>query len=738
MADRFRRLCRSPRPGDGNSKEFVVLKCPHDDTELAIHATLLAHHSQYFRQFLNEKSEAKSHTFCVPEKFSITTLRLFIDWLYKTPTVPFPGNPSVYCYHGSDLVIAWEFGNYIKAPAFQNDMIRCLMCRDLDGDYGTEFQWDSISSGGALESLLLDISCRHILNWRRDEIQPQLDGLSSSLVGKLMHHMLQGMQEQVYKSLPRYRNGRFQWRVGKIAKYLVPEEDNEEDSDNSLRGMIVFAAEECPETSTTAPPPASLQTSNTSEPLRLVSGGVSDKGTSFVPFELVKKYPYMYVGKSNKTRVVELFKKTLCEVRAWDVFSLCHPTGARGPLLLIPTIQFEQFLDTLNAQFNGKLAIPEGSAGEQFSLTFGQWDTPRPRFLERANNARGVDALIARAQTLPADDLSHLTPACYRTYCDKVDEIYGSLNPTTEGMDKATRKRIRKRKECGRMLKRVQRYLGLRKATGHMSSHMPSKNSVATNWNVSKPAPFRPKESVRFVCVDVEADEKEATRVTEIGLAVLDTEDLIDTCPGEKGENWFPLVQAHHIRIKERCYIVNSEFVNGCPEAFDFGESQIVPLDETNDAISKIIGDKKSKDERPVVIVGHDIKQDLDYLRGMGYESRSVPHIVDEVDTKDMFQRLERSSDGRSLATICAELGVLGHNYHNAGNDAVYTLQAMIAIAIKRTVEGSDRNEDSFTPGTDEWTDGDMDDGGCPKRSAPPVEHKSATQSNNKRRNAEW
>ena len=91
------------------------------------------------------------------------------------------------------------------------------------------------------------------------------------------------------------------------------------------------------------------------------------------------------------------------------------------------------------------------------------------------------------------------------------------------------------------------------------------------NWNVNLAPPFRNEWSARFVCVDAEAYERNNSIVTEIGIAILDTDDIIGVAPGEKGQNWFPLIETHHLRVKEVSDMVNHEFVNGCPDYFDFG-----------------------------------------------------------------------------------------------------------------------------------------------------------------------
>lgn len=87
-------------------------------------------------------------------------------------------------------------------------------------------------------------------------------------------------------------------------------------------------------------------------------------------------------------------------------------------------------------------------------------------------------------------------------------------------------------------------------------------------------------------------------------------------------------------------------------------------------------------------MVGHDLVMDLRYLQKIGCNIWKLPQFVDEVDTKSMFQRVQFASDGRSLQHVCSELDIPGRDFHNAGNDAVYTLRAMIAMAIKKKVGG--------------------------------------------------
>ena len=59
-----------------------------------------------------------------------------------------------------------------------------------------------------------------------------------------------------------------------------------------------------------------------------------------------------------------------------------------------------------------------------------------------------------------------------------------------------------------------------------------------------------------------------------------------------------------------------------------------------------------------------------------------------------MWRYLTDENNPRNLATILAELGITAWNLHNAGNDAVYTLQALIAIVIKSLSEEQTRKRE--------------------------------------------
>lgn len=106
----------------------------------------------------------------------------------------------------------------------------------------------------------------------------------------------------------------------------------------------------------------------------------------------------------------------------------------------------------------------------------------------------------------------------------------------------------------------------------------------------------------------------------------------------------------------------------------------------------KVVIDE-NEPKRNIILVGHGVRADISYLRSIGYDVHNLPNLQEFVDTALMWQSLKRDVNPRNLGSVLAELDIVGWNLHNAGNDAVYTLQAMIGISIKQLYEREKRKE---------------------------------------------
>lgn len=108
--------------------------------------------------------------------------------------------------------------------------------------------------------------------------------------------------------------------------------------------------------------------------------------------------------------------------------------------------------------------------------------------------------------------------------------------------------------------------------------------------------------------------------------------------------------------------------------------------------VSKSCTDDGQK--RNIVLVGHDVQADVKFLRTAGYDVYTLSNLVDIADTSLMWRSFKEENNPRNLATILTELGIEAWHLHNGGNDAVYTLQAMIGIVIKSLTEEQERRRE--------------------------------------------
>ena len=209
-------------------------------------------------------------------------------------------------------------------------------------------------------------------------------------------------------------------------------------------------------------------------------------------------------------------------------------------------------------------------------------------------------------------------------------------------------------------------------------------------------------QSVVFVCVDVESYERAHHKITEVGIATLDTRELTNVAPGANGQNWRGLIRARHFRVKEYAHLVNSKFVQGCPDRFYFGKSDIVPLAEAPTHVaacfSPPFGAHQSNgatnvldlvqaldlnERRNIIFLGHDTLGDVRYLQDLGFDPLKVDGLLEALDTAIMYRVWRREHNSTSLGRILNDFDIAGHGLHNAGNDAVYTVQAMLAVCVR-------------------------------------------------------
>lgn len=213
-------------------------------------------------------------------------------------------------------------------------------------------------------------------------------------------------------------------------------------------------------------------------------------------------------------------------------------------------------------------------------------------------------------------------------------------------------------------------------------------------------APFPYDRSVVFICVDVEAYEKDHSKITEVGIATLDICDIMHVAPGKDGEAWRSLIKARHFRVNEYAHLVNNEYVAGCPGSFFFGKSEFVPLKDLPASVAACFlppfcadpeggSNVEDSDKRNLIFLGHNTLTDVKYLQDIGFDPLVLPNLLEAQDSANLYRVWQRQEQPTKLAKILEGFNIDHFGLHNAGNDAVYTMQSFLAICVR---EASIRN----------------------------------------------
>ena len=259
-----------------------------------------------------------------------------------------------------------------------------------------------------------------------------------------------------------------------------------------------------------------------------------------------------------------------------------------------------------------------------------------------------------------------------------------------------------------RQLRRTQRYLGIRprsETNVWSGGNPPSLDEPGQSWedyvkakekydheirekyalpllDINSPAPYVFENRVVFVCVDVESFERSHSQITEIGISTLDTNDLIGFAPGPGGKDWMAKIRSRHFRIKERVHLVNKDFIIGCPDRFEkaFGESEFISIQDASAVVAScfrppfsgpegtnsVLSSGQAEVKRKIILVGHDTKTDINYLRDLGYDVGNLSNLLEVLDTSEVFRALKCDTQAGSLGNLLCDLGLTGWNLHNA------------------------------------------------------------------------
>ncbi|KAI9371881.1 hypothetical protein BJX61DRAFT_481700 [Aspergillus egyptiacus] len=426
---------------------------------------------------------------------------------------------------------------------------------------------------------------------------------------------------------------------------------------------------------------------------------------TFCPLAAISRFPYHHIRGDLKQRVAsKFFDKGQFWERDWDLYYI-HATPRFGGrhLLLVPASQVRHLLKEINKTLDCSLSIPS-SEDKGLLLNFNRDGFPQPIFLGRSTDRASKDSLES---TIPPSSGLRLIPNCVddeiSAFEKMMEAALSAAKSKSKSKAKKQRTRFQREMETSDTIRRVQCYLGLRADSSEL---------IECNWGeqaepepefrpltLDQPAPYPFHTEPVFISLDVEVNERCHTAITEVGISTLDTRDLIGVAPGPQGENWQSRIRSRHLRVEEYRYHANHLYVRGCPDKFEFGTSEFVRAEKVSQVIQDSFADPAffdgpDKKLRPLVLVGHSLISDIQYLELANVhiidESSGASKFADRIDTADSFQMIRGETDLRSLGSVIGELGMTGWNLHNAGNDARYTLQALVAMLVEHSKAQTD------------------------------------------------
>ena len=171
---------------------------------------------------------------------------------------------------------------------------------------------------------------------------------------------------------------------------------------------------------------------------------------------------------------------------------------------------------------------------------------------------------------------------------------------------------------------------------------------------------------------DIEAYEFDQKKIIEIGFL-----------SSMKGQ----VLELEHIIIEENIALLNGRYVENNKYNFNFGKSKTMSLNSAIEILSEKI-------EEHDIIMGQGISNDFRYLRNNAskelnqkYNYQKMFEKKKVIDTAKMTFCISEDANTMSIGRVLDMLNIDNSNLHNAGNDALYTLEmAKGIVSYKNTL----------------------------------------------------
>ena len=174
-------------------------------------------------------------------------------------------------------------------------------------------------------------------------------------------------------------------------------------------------------------------------------------------------------------------------------------------------------------------------------------------------------------------------------------------------------------------------------------------------------------DDVVFIAIDFE----NPTRINrdssqnlscQAGVAILDTRNLVSSSPQTA-------ISVFNFVVGSPSYYLKNK------RKFHFGEAVTINRNEMSQNIEALISRTRNN-----VLVGHDFRNDLKILQFLGFDLHSS--IVGIIDLQRVAAEVMPGVPLK-LYNVLEELDCPYGGLHNAGNDAYFTLRALLLLAIE-------------------------------------------------------